>query len=342
MDLENYHCLNCGKKKVELKSFCNNCGQKNLGGIQTVFTLLSDFLSNIFNLESKALKTFFHFWKPAFLAKEYISGKRKKYMNPIRFFLVCLFVYLAIASFLIKDLNIDTFDQALNDEVMKSELLVQFDTLSNQYIMDETDGIDSIRLKLFENIQYPEKDTLTIFRDIGFIGNYDILKRDFVQLSGDSLTAKYNITSRLDALTIRQAQKIVNSPDGMVKSLIANMLWVAIIMAFIGAFLLKLLYIRNKIFYVEHFILFLYVLAFSFVVGAIEIALLLYSQPKLTSINIEYFVLAGSIYLWISMKLYYKQGFFKTTAKFLVFGIVYLTILSFIILGVGFVSIYVF
>jgi len=342
MDLESYHCLNCGKKKVAIKSFCSNCGQKNLGGIQTVITLISDFFTNIFNLESKALKTLIHFWKPGFLAKEYISGKRKQYMNPIRFFLVCLFIQLAAGAYLIKDLRFDMFDEILGGEVTKSDLLVEFDSIAAQYIVDAPETIDSIRENLFKNVKYPDQDTLSQLGSVGFINDYDILKIDFVKLSGDSLIQKYNITNKLDAITIRQCQKIANSPDGMIKTLIANMLWVAIIMVFIGAFVMMLLYIRHKIFYVEHYILILYAHAFSFLAGTIEIVIMIFTMNISNGITINYFFLAGAIYLWISMKLYYKQGIFKTTIKFLAFSFVYMVILVFIILGVGFVSVYIF
>ena len=101
------------------------------------------------------------------------------------------------------------------------------------------------------------------------------------------------------------------------------------------AFVLKILYLRKRRYYVEHLVYALHIHAF-FYVGVIIIALLGVAvngwQPALTpavAVPLS-FILAGQVFL--SIRYVYGQGWFFTTVKFLLGGAVYLVILM---IGIG-------
>jgi hypothetical protein len=84
-------CLNCGSE-VEGR-FCGNCGQENSESRQTFGHLIQHFFEDITHYEGKFWKTMkYLLFKPAFLTKEYLKGKRMSYVPPVRLYIFISFV----------------------------------------------------------------------------------------------------------------------------------------------------------------------------------------------------------------------------------------------------------
>ena len=103
------NCLNCGN---QLKGpYCHTCGQKDLGKIDRSFRfVIAQFLSAMYFVDGKFIKSFRYFiTKPGFLTREFIEGKRVKYISPISLFLIInlLFFLFSTAS----DFNLALIDQ---------------------------------------------------------------------------------------------------------------------------------------------------------------------------------------------------------------------------------------
>jgi len=89
-------CKNCGYL-VE-KTYCSKCGQKN-SDILDFKSLVKEFFQNIFELDSRFFLTIkYLFTKPGFLTSEYWSGKRSKYLNPFRMYIITSVLYYAVSS----------------------------------------------------------------------------------------------------------------------------------------------------------------------------------------------------------------------------------------------------
>lgn len=91
------NCLNCSAPVLPDHSFCGHCGQKVAVHRLTVPHLVHE----SFHAFTHADKSIFALLKhlavnPARVADEYVSGRRKKYFNPITFFLLCIgfFVFM--------------------------------------------------------------------------------------------------------------------------------------------------------------------------------------------------------------------------------------------------------
>jgi hypothetical protein len=83
------HCLNCDSQVSQTQNFCANCGQPTKIHRFT----LGHFFHEGFHAFTHADKGLFYLLKelairPGIVAREYISGKRKKYYNPFTFFLI--------------------------------------------------------------------------------------------------------------------------------------------------------------------------------------------------------------------------------------------------------------
>ncbi|HEU4454318.1 MAG TPA: hypothetical protein VFR81_14720, partial [Longimicrobium sp.] len=87
---------------------------------------------------------------------------------------------------------------------------------------------------------------------------------------------------------------------------------------------IKLIYWRRKRFYVEHFVFALHVHAFVF----LTLAASLVSRNDVVNALLSVWVM---IYIFLALKHFYGQGWFRTASKYVLLGLVYN-----LILGVGF------
>ncbi len=75
-------CLNCGHTVEHL--FCSKCGQKNVEIKENFWHLALHYVTDYFHFDSKLLHSIKPLMlKPGFLPKEYMEGRRAKYINPI-------------------------------------------------------------------------------------------------------------------------------------------------------------------------------------------------------------------------------------------------------------------
>lgn len=88
-------CLNCN---VELIGrYCHNCGQENIEPKETVWSLISHFFYDITHYDGKFFSTTkYLIARPGFLPKEYIEGRRARYLHPIRMYVFSSAVFFLI------------------------------------------------------------------------------------------------------------------------------------------------------------------------------------------------------------------------------------------------------
>lgn len=91
-------CLNCG---AEVSGrFCSQCGQENREPRESFGELLYHFFSDFTHFDSKFFTTIKDLVvHPGFLTKEYISGKRIRYLNPIRMYIFISFLFFIFLGF---------------------------------------------------------------------------------------------------------------------------------------------------------------------------------------------------------------------------------------------------
>ena len=121
---------------------------------------------------------------------------------------------------------------------------------------------------------------------------------------------------RLNAMPRREALRMLvekveeNAPVGV------------FVMMPLFAFILKILYVRRKRFYVEHFVFALHTHAFAFLVGT---AVLLMNVDALEALIFLWFL----IYLFLALKRVYGQSVIRTFLKYVLLGISYSFLLVF-------------
>ena len=95
------YCRNCslflGDK---LGNFCPNCGQETKLHPPTVGEFAHEFVGHYVALEGRLWKTLLLlFFKPAELTREYLHGRRRRYVLPLRLYLTASLLFFVVVKF---------------------------------------------------------------------------------------------------------------------------------------------------------------------------------------------------------------------------------------------------
>lgn len=121
----NKTCLNCGFY-VE-KTYCPNCGQENTESRKSFHHLFSHFIADLVHYDSSLWKTVrYLLFSPAKLSIEYMNGKRRSYVDPVKLYIFISFITFFIPVFLpdFKAISVDSDISYSADvvEVIKEEM----------------------------------------------------------------------------------------------------------------------------------------------------------------------------------------------------------------------------
>ena len=109
-------CKNC-EHRFE-GNFCPNCGQKPNDGRIVLRESARDVLEHYFDFDAPLFRTIKGMiTNPGKLVREYISGKRKSYSHPFRYYILVLAIYLILKSATDFD-PIETFSKAIGAQEM--------------------------------------------------------------------------------------------------------------------------------------------------------------------------------------------------------------------------------
>ena len=82
MEEQTNTCLNCGS--AEVQNYCPVCGQKAQPTRLPLKLFFHDAIESLFNIDNRWLKTLRDlFIKPGKVTREYIEGKRARYLPPL-------------------------------------------------------------------------------------------------------------------------------------------------------------------------------------------------------------------------------------------------------------------
>lgn len=91
-------CLNCGA--VITGQYCGQCGQRSHSRLISIFELLRDAFGDLVDVDSRLWRTLIPLAvRPGLLTRDYLRGRRARYMPPFRTYLVLSLLFFVIAFF---------------------------------------------------------------------------------------------------------------------------------------------------------------------------------------------------------------------------------------------------
>jgi len=107
---EQQECLNCS---APLKGpYCHNCGQPDRHYIRFFPKVLWEMINEAFDFDSKVFRTLKPLlFSPARLSMEYIAGRRARYVNPLRLYIIMSVLFFIAVTFIADDnIQIESHD----------------------------------------------------------------------------------------------------------------------------------------------------------------------------------------------------------------------------------------
>ncbi len=102
-------CRNCGADAPG--TYCPACGQETHVALPTVRELMRDAAGRLVAVDSRLWRTLYVLvFRPGMLTREYLHGRRKRYVRPARLFFVMSLLLFAAIRFLVAPTNVVTLD----------------------------------------------------------------------------------------------------------------------------------------------------------------------------------------------------------------------------------------
>ena len=325
------NCLNCGTQVIG--NFCHNCGQENIEPKETVWHLVTHFFEDMTHFDGKfftSLKDLII--KPGFLSKEYMIGRRVRYLNPIRMYLftsaIFFLIFFSLYKINEKDLNVrSVFLGKTYEEIIK---------------MDSA-KLSEFTKKINKGKPLNRAEVITLMDTSGFRmapGNYRS-KKEYDSLLKAGVKKHNWVERQLVYKNLEIKEKYGSDPKVVLAALLNRFMHSLPQMLFVllplFAFILKLIYIRRKQFYyVDHIIFTIHLYVFIFLVMLVTFGISkmrsLLHWDWLSFLS-AIFVLCIFFYFYKALRNFYKQRRAKTILKYFILLLLFLitTVLMFIV-----------
>jgi len=362
------HCENCGE---ELRGhFCSKCGQAAVNYHRSFRHVIVDVLDSFLNWDSKFIQSLgLLLWRPGRLTNKFLEGHRVRVVHPLRLYLLVSIVFFLCARLIpVSESNtikredmtpeqravFDTKMEKLREKQKKKHPFLNFSTDKKKEQPNATatpsetptqSAPPAEQISPLEPTPPPAPQPSGSPQDLDAAIN-DMVQKEIAKNVAEKTKNKPHLQFGADKhepttpfekwMEQRIKDKI---GEGGTKSklfletLRSNLSTMMLFCIPIFAFVLKLLYVRQKRFYIEHLVYalnihaFFYLAAIIVVFASIGLHLWIPGAPQvlLTLLLCALVV----VQIFVSIRAVYRQGWFMSFLKFTVGSFVYLFVLGF-------------
>ena len=335
-------CLNCGHEVQE--RYCSHCGQENLEYRNSAWVLVVDFVKDSFNYDSRLWHTLGQLvLRPGQIALEYMNGKRRQNLEPIRFYIFASSIFFLLLYF-----RVGSFSNETTPGQKISDQRRIFHLHQEKEMRKGTPDTVCIN-QLIHSIQSPDDSSNT-----GGNTNEGDLEIDLFAPQLDSVQSEGWLGKLLLERIEQRQREMQQQHDGdeaSASSAFLDEIFHSLPQLFFlslpfFAFFLKLLYWRRPgTLYVEHFIFSIYYYAYMYVVLTTVILInALVSEVDAEALQepsswvTTLLAIYPFAYLLLAMKRFYHDRWLKLLFRYLTLLILFCFNILFLFIVVAFVT----
>jgi hypothetical protein len=338
-------CLNCGTT-VQGK-YCHVCGQENVEPKETFWHMVTHFFKDITHFDGSFFTTLKDLlFKPGFLSKEYMKGRRASYLHPVRMYVFTSAIFFLIFFSFFSSVD---FNSTQDDPLTKEKRKALIEDIEKKYKKEPG------KTELLQQLELLRDTTKSITKnDITKLSTRDILTVTGMNYRSiaeyDSMEKALPVAERDGWLKRRIAKKIIginnkyrgNRQEALNKlfeSMLHNFPYMLFVSLPLFALILRLVYIRRKWrkqFYIaDHGVFTIHLYVFSFILLLLVFALSALEEAthwKYTGWLVFILMMLLFFYLYKAMRNFYGQRRLKTFSKLLLvaFGSFIMMVILFI------------
>ena len=343
------HCENCG---AQLQGhWCAQCGQPAIEYRRSFRHVLADLLNEFLNWDSKFFTTIaLLIVKPWRLTNEFLTGKRVRYVNPLRLYLLASILFFFAVNYGAKGIKVDPtkFPEekraevaaAIADKRDEIEAELKKENLTPEQRRKAHRALDFLTKPKQSAITTPTPEptpsatvspSASPTAESGQQAYGPVGDRPFVVFDDAKSTTPFERW-----IEARAKEKMGEHGTKMglfISTLFSNLPYMMLCCVPLFALVLKLLYIRRRIFYIDHLIYALHIHSFFYaaimliVLGTIGLNRVVPGAIAGWLIALMWIAFVTQIFL--SIRYVYRQGWFFSIFKFFFGGFVYLIVLVF-------------
>jgi hypothetical protein len=343
------HCENCGAPLSG--PYCGQCGQPAIDYRRSFGHVLVDVLNEFLNWDSKFFATIaLLIVKPWRLTNEFVAGHRVRYVHPLRLYLLASILFFFAVNYGAKGIR---FDPTKFPDEKRAEVATA--------IADKRDEIEAElskenltpdqRQKMQKALDYLTKPTssatttptpeespsptaapgISPTAESGQQTYGPVGDRPFVVFDNAKSTTPFErwIEGRAKEKMGEHGTKM----GLFISTLFSNLPYMMLCCIPLFALVLKVLYIRRRLFYIDHLIYALHIHTFFYtgimLIVLVTIGLNRFAPGALAGWLIALLWIAFVTQIFLSIRYVYRQGWFFSIFKFLFGGFVYLMVLLF-------------
>ena len=300
---DNPNCLNCGARLGG--QYCGTCGQRSLSRLISIWQLLAEAFGDLFEMDSRLWRTLRPLLvRPGQLTRDYLLGRRARYMPPFRRYLVLSLIFFVVAFFDPRD-----------------DLGLLFEPVPPDAVSEAPDTALGADDKTFE-LSVTDPEAKCDIDSDEFSDWPDWFKR---RLTPDRLEAVCN-------------RVLADNGATFLDLLIDNIPVALIVLMPLMALVLKVLYPLSRRYFVEHLLFIVHFHAFFFLILTLQILFsrtmgLLGAPDGASALVIVAASLYIPVYLYMALRRVYAQRHIFTIIKYVALMVAYWLGVSFTMFG---------
>jgi Protein of unknown function (DUF3667) len=343
------HCENCGAPLSG--PYCAQCGQAAIDYRRSFGHVLVDVLNEFLNWDSKFFATIaLLIVKPWRLTNEFVAGHRVRYVHPLRLYLLASILFFFAVNYGTRGLNFEPGklgpkDRAELEADLKREDLPPAAREKLEALLRESSPppvpsplTNAASPSTTEPSPSASAPSPTIAPSPPTLPGTDKQRREYGKVGErpfvvfDSEEKSSTPFERWIEGRAREKMGEHGTKMGLfITTLFHNLPYMMLCCIPLFAFVLKVLYIRRHVFYIDHLIYALHIHTFAYT-GIMLIVLATIGLNRavpgpIAGWTIALLWIAFVVQIFLSIRRVYRQGWFISTLKFFTGGLVYVVVL---------------
>ncbi len=322
------HCENCG---TQLQGhWCAKCGQPAIDYRRSFRHVITDLLDEFLNWDSKFFATIgLLVVRPWKLTNEFLAGHRVRYVHPLRLYLLASILFFFAVNYGARGLrfepgNLSPKDRAELEADLKKEDLPPAAREKLEALLREPSPSPAPSPQTTAPSPSPAPKTDKQKQEFGKVG-----ERPFVVFDQAKSTTPFE--SWIEARAKEKMGEHGTKMGLFISTLFSNLPYMMLCCIPLFALVLKILYVRRHIFYIDHLIYALHIHTFAYT-GIMLIVLATIGLNRvipgpIAGWTIALLWIAFLVQIFLSIRRVYRQGWFISIFKFFFGGFVYLIVL---------------
>jgi hypothetical protein len=339
------NCENCGAPMAG--PFCAQCGQHAVDYRRSFRHVIGDVLDSFLNWDSKFFATIaWLITRPWHLTNQFLAGRRVRYVHPLRVYLLVSILFFFVVNYWAKSIHADPSKLSAEDRAdvaadlndpdippqVKARVRRALDGKGPTQPIAQTSPSPETAVtpqSLASASPSPSVTSPSPSGDFGPLVQFDKPPSDPFE--------KW--------LEQRAKEKMGEHGSKMalfIATLFSNLPYMMLCCIPLFAFVLKVLYVRKRIFYIDHLVYALHIHSFAYLAIMLIVLITLGLNRAIPGIFAGWIIAALWItfaaQIFLSIRRVYRQGWFFTIFKFFVGGFVYLIVLCIALAATFFVT----